>query len=132
MFRLFNNARTWFQKVFKYPKVEYIPISFRKITQIPINTSVTRVNVYPSLDAVPNIHNQLKDQHSRGLFMTINNYSVTDMRFRGGVCTVVVKPNQQIMEVVWLNSQYFPEGTTVHFTVMTKEGVRLTWTNYRV
>lgn len=129
MFRIMKNARTWFNKVFKYPKVEYIPITFHTLSEIPTNSPVARVNVYPNANEIPSTSVSPYPSNRPGLYLTLSNHKVVKMRFRGGVCTVVVDPNPNIIEVVWLNAQYFPKGT-IHFTVLAKDGRRLTWTNY--
>lgn len=129
MFRFLENARTWFHDVFKYPKVEYIPIAFQSLRDIPINSPVTRVNVYASSNEIPNVSVSPYPSQREGLYLTLSNLKAVKVRFRGGVCTVVVEPNPHVMEVLWLNAQYFPPGT-IHFTVVSKDGRRLTWTNY--
>ncbi|SET13692.1 hypothetical protein [Anaerobranca gottschalkii] len=133
MFRQLKRTRDWFYKVFNYPKVEYIPISFQKIHEIPINNTSTnnfsRINVYKSLNEIP-FNIPPTTTFKPGLFLTLSHNQVVKIKFRGRVCTVVADPNPQKLEILWINSRYFPPNTTIHFTVVSKTGVRITWTNF--
>lgn len=129
MLALLENAKRWYNKVFKYPKVEYIPIAFHSLIQVPTNSPVTRVNVYPSASKISSPSVSPYPSNRPGLYLTLSNNKVVKIRFRGGVCTVVVDPSPGQMEVIWLNAQYFPKGT-IHFSVLAKDGRRITWTNF--
>ncbi len=127
-----KDAKTWFQKLFRSPKVDYIPITFKTVTKIPINGPVNRVNIYPSIKDIPNISFEMNHHNENGLYMTLTNNKAINIQLRGELCTVTTTPNHQTMEILWVDDKQFQNDTTIHITMVSKDGKRLSWTNYRV